>query len=79
MNAELMKQIAALHEGLTELKISDAKKTVILDRVEKNLTEHMRRTDLLEKFTAKWAGVWTGLAVLASLAAIGKFILELWR
>lgn len=48
------------------------------------LKDHTRRSDAneravaeLKRFTAKWAGVWTGLGVIATLAGIGASVAKI--
>lgn len=72
--ARLGEELTVLREDVTALKVSDAKQTVILEGIRTDLSDHMRRTELLEKFTEKWAGVWTGLGVLAVITGIAASI-----
>lgn len=84
---EVLTEIRGIRADVTELKIADAKKGVVLDEVKVDLAEHMHRTKLLEKFTSRWAMAWTilgGVAVflvgllgaLANAAKIADFFLR---
>jgi flagellar motor component MotA len=74
---DLDKKLEALQADVTELKVSDAKKTVILEQIREDLRYHVKRTTQVEAFMQKWAGVWTALGVVGILAGIGASIAKI--
>jgi cytochrome c-type biogenesis protein CcmH/NrfG len=78
---ELKAELAVIREAVTELKVDTAKQTVILQGVERNLGEHMRRTsaaegrlEVVERFFQRAAGAWTFLGAVAVLLGIAVSI-----
>lgn len=82
-SASLMQQVLdelkSIRSDVTEVKVTVGQQVVTLSQfktdiggVRVDLNDHMKRTELLERFTAKWAGAWTllgGLGLLVSITA----------
>lgn len=74
---EVRKELAVIRGDLTQLKVSDARQSVVLESVRVDLNDHMRRTAQLEHFTSKWAFTWTLLGGCATLLGALATVLKL--